>query len=490
MGRAGRGAGTRGRAVMMVTGGQFVKATKTCEGLSDSSSESVVEVKVEESDDDPLGGGLDEEDEPTSESESDKSPDDQHANISTKRTRINPPPNPRRSSAKPQSTMRRGTRGRSRVMDGDIARFIATNSCRTRILDKVFNNPPHQPCREVGGCDNCVKKNMEETSVPDYHAASRATQRKEVELQFILEDHEELAQGGHKPVAKTRRGAELEIVKKALVDWRKRTFEVERKNQDLELEDIMTDRALASIARTRGMEHVDALEKLTPLWPSRERWGENVVEVLRQQTQSLHITEGGAPAQSRRPASIKPQITVAQNSQFESQLASVGGRGDDETANTGMPQEPPSTLIEDIKQEEEAITHVGSQSDRKSQTQARSQRGGRTSGRASRGRGQGRGRGQVRGIPSGFLSQFSVQTTYQDNLSTPGAGPSQTPHGQPQSSHYRTHLYMQETKSSISTQSPSSQSNYSSATASHPTGESEGDPGRSPGVKRGVRRGV
>lgn len=65
----------------------------------------------------------------------------------------------------------------------------------------------------------------------------RALKREEIELQFLIQDHAELAQPTHKPTAATRRGEELDKFKKSAQ----------------QLEDVMTDRALGVIARARGI---------------------------------------------------------------------------------------------------------------------------------------------------------------------------------------------------------------------------------------------
>ncbi|KAG9096998.1 hypothetical protein FS749_007300 [Ceratobasidium sp. UAMH 11750] len=39
-----------------------------------------------------------------------------------------------------------------------IAEYLATKGCLVDVLDCAFNNPPHKPCYDVGGCMNCVHR--------------------------------------------------------------------------------------------------------------------------------------------------------------------------------------------------------------------------------------------------------------------------------------------------------------------------------------------
>ncbi|KAG8695286.1 hypothetical protein FRC08_007918 [Ceratobasidium sp. 394] len=280
---------------MMVTPNQLAQAKKACEKLTGRGANDEDDtMKVESGDEadrwDPLGDVVPEELEATGQSDAESAEDTVEGGQYPAAGR--PAAGGARSKpGQPPKSKHRAKRGRSKALDIDVARFIATESCRTRVLDEIFRNPPHKPCEEVGGCDNCVRKRLQSSSdVPDLHTADRAVKREEVELQIVLEDPEEISQLPHKILAKNRVGAELGAVKNALTKWRRSTFEAERKSQDLEFEDIMTDRALAVIARTRAVDNVAALDRLEPPWPSRERWGQAVVEVIRRQLEELQVT--------------------------------------------------------------------------------------------------------------------------------------------------------------------------------------------------------
>ncbi|KAG9095621.1 hypothetical protein FRC06_009620 [Ceratobasidium sp. 370] len=287
-GWAGRNRTMKARVVMMVTLDQYAKAKRICVGLTSEATgqgDTVEVVKTEPDTDevdlgDPLGDVVPEGNESDARSEQDE--------VGGTQNPCEQPTAPglRHKSSKSSKSKRRMKIGCSKAMDVHVACFITTESCRTRILDEVFRNLAHKPCEEVGGCDNCVKKGMEldELNAPDPYAAGRAIKREQTEREFILVEPQ------RKTGPTNRTDAELEKVKMALEGWRRETFEAECELQDLELEDIMTDKVLAVIARTRAVDNVESLDRLELLWPSRGCWGQAVVEVIQQQLQELHVS--------------------------------------------------------------------------------------------------------------------------------------------------------------------------------------------------------
>ncbi|KAG9091106.1 hypothetical protein FRC07_011931, partial [Ceratobasidium sp. 392] len=236
-GRAARNKQIRGRVVVMVTPDQFAKAKKMFEKHTAEAPQDNLNVKVESDGEvdlqDPLGDVMAKEAEVASHrdalSTEDEAPGRQGRKRQASATEAAQPTQAKTSN----KSGRRQKAGCLKVLDAGVARFIATDGCRTRVLDEIFGNPPHIPCEEVGGCENCLKKRLERKSnEPDVHAAAREAKREQIDLEFILEDPDVVSQPLRRPVAKNRAGAKLAKVKKAIEDWRKETFEVERQLQD------------------------------------------------------------------------------------------------------------------------------------------------------------------------------------------------------------------------------------------------------------------
>ncbi|KAG8727990.1 hypothetical protein FRC10_005424, partial [Ceratobasidium sp. 414] len=267
-GRTGRKDGTRARAIMMITANQYQKALKLSSGKKDLQPDDIVDPKTEDGEVAAIGDALDElevedgvGDENRSETE----------HISSKQGK------------KPHH--------RSREMDINIARLVTTQTCRVKVLDAAFNNPPHDSCYDNKTCDLCVARRArdESTGQVDLHARQRDVKREEVEI--IMEtgwDNEDGEAKRKRPPGGTiRTGKEYERFKTHLRGWRGRTLRSEGKRRYCALEDIATDKVLDAIARSKDLVDVALLDNLKPLWSQRGRYGQEVVEVVLALTREL-----------------------------------------------------------------------------------------------------------------------------------------------------------------------------------------------------------
>ncbi|KAG8733183.1 hypothetical protein FRC10_000371 [Ceratobasidium sp. 414] len=168
-----------------------------------------------------------------------------------------------------------------RVVDVGVSQYIATNGCRTAVLDRAFSNPPHPTCYEVGGCDHCVEQHRKNED-SDLHAAQRQSLKQEIEEQNVT-DFVETAER-KKPTYRqdeTKRYGPLRTkFVEALTAWRKRKFLELIELYDTDLDSIMTDKELNAIAKTRGVVDISAFDQTETRWPVVSEWRQEVLGVL------------------------------------------------------------------------------------------------------------------------------------------------------------------------------------------------------------------
>ncbi|KAG8737341.1 hypothetical protein FRC10_008299 [Ceratobasidium sp. 414] len=222
-------------SVMMVTPNQYKKALALCEGVKDGGIEDGLgDMLVEDGaiEDEPGAGGGE------------------------------------TTTGKGKKTYRR------QKMDLEVARFITTQRCRVKVLDEAFENPLHESCYVSGNCDLCVARRTRGEAVgeTDTHLAHRAAQREE--LVVILESGLERTELTHKSSTKppVRTGKELTWYQAHLHHWLEQKFLEESEKRYIGPEDIMTDAALDSIARSRNTDDLASFDSLKPLWTQRGRW--------------------------------------------------------------------------------------------------------------------------------------------------------------------------------------------------------------------------
>ncbi|KDN41306.1 hypothetical protein RSAG8_07575, partial [Rhizoctonia solani AG-8 WAC10335] len=344
MGRGGRNKDIRCRAILMVTNHDYRKAEKICEhlGLTEATSSDelaiISKLKVEISDeeidlDDPLGEmatgeDLEREDEAETnrrvlvrEQETRDALASATNGVQSGRRNDSSQPKNGHKSNKSGAQLFGKHRQVKKTMDPDIAMFITAKSCRTRVLDRIFGNPAHKSCESVRGCDNCAKKLDAEEQDLDRYALNRAIKREEQELEILFEDHDILAQPTRSTKSKNRTGVHLKSMQQALADWRRGVFTHERKDGDLELEDIMTDRALLAIAKSPTIVDIGSFDCIQPIWLSRGVYGAEVLEVIRKQM-DVEATGHEATTGATKSKS-KPKARVDHGKQRESSSTNV-----------------------------------------------------------------------------------------------------------------------------------------------------------------------
>ncbi|QRV95839.1 DEAD/DEAH box helicase [Ceratobasidium sp. AG-Ba] len=246
-GRLARGGVDMAESIMMVTPDQHKKALNICAGVQDVKPDDFVDVKEE----DDLGGL--EDDLGDMLVEDGELEDEPQEDTGIKKTY------------------------KSRRMDLDVARFITTKMCRTKVLDEAFENPAHESCYTKGTCDLCVARRArdEAAAEPDARLSQRGAHREELQIIF---DEVDLP---HKKSKTSRRiGDEFNHCRSRLVSWREDTFIIESDTCYLGLEDVMTDAALDAIARSKNVDNLDSFDLLKPAWAQRRRWGAELLEVL------------------------------------------------------------------------------------------------------------------------------------------------------------------------------------------------------------------
>ncbi|KAG8769450.1 hypothetical protein FRC12_004957 [Ceratobasidium sp. 428] len=171
-------------------------------------------------------------------------------------------------------------------MDLDIARFITTKWCRTKVFDEAFENPDHESCYSQGTCDLCVARRAQDEAAGqlDAHLARRNERRNE--LTVIFESGRDVIDLTHKTKAKVskRTGEEYNFYQAHLNTWRDKKFLEESETCYVGLEEIMTDTALESIARSLAVVNMDLFDSLKLVWAQRRRWGEEILSVIQDAT--------------------------------------------------------------------------------------------------------------------------------------------------------------------------------------------------------------
>ncbi|KDN35181.1 hypothetical protein RSAG8_11790, partial [Rhizoctonia solani AG-8 WAC10335] len=168
-------------------------------------------------------------------------------------------------------------------MNLGVSEYIATVDCQTGVIDREFNNPPHAPCYEVGGCDRCVVQKQHDTEV-DRHTGKRNLLKEEAEDRNI-EDFEPDEARGHKKPSKRdnehyRYGESKIQFINALTAWRWKTFTELSELYDITPDHIMTNKELTAIAETKGITDASAFDWVDIQWPGHQEWKVEVLEVL------------------------------------------------------------------------------------------------------------------------------------------------------------------------------------------------------------------
>ncbi|EUC55881.1 hypothetical protein RSOL_142820, partial [Rhizoctonia solani AG-3 Rhs1AP] len=182
----------------------------------------------------------------------------------------------------PQSL--KGAKNSRRTMNLGVSEYIATVDCRTGVIDREFNNPPHAPCYEVGGCDRCVERQQHNQEV-DRHIGKRNLLKEEAEDRNVEDFEPDEARGHKKPSKRDNeryRYGEFKVrFINALTAWRWKTFMELSELYSITPNHIMTDKELAAIAETKGITDASAFDQIDIQWPGRQEWKVEVLEVLK-----------------------------------------------------------------------------------------------------------------------------------------------------------------------------------------------------------------
>lgn len=163
-----------------------------------------------------------------------------------------------------------------------MARFLATKGCRIEALDEEFNNPPHQPCIEYGGCDQCVLQRAQNEQ-EDRLAAERLAKRVEIELAIEFYDGkgEELKRKTRNQASQDERfGGERQLFKKAIEDWRVKKMLELLDEIDICEDAFMSDKELLRIAKYKRLDSVTAFDNPAVAWAGLPEWRSDLLQVI------------------------------------------------------------------------------------------------------------------------------------------------------------------------------------------------------------------
>ncbi|KAG8717276.1 hypothetical protein FRC08_007863 [Ceratobasidium sp. 394] len=189
------------------------------------------------------------------------------------------------------------------VMSIEMAEYVATGAaggCLTEVADRIFKNPAHTSCLEVGGCESCVKQRQEQE--PDAHQDRRWNIRQQVELADDLEDekltHKIPDKPSIRPMAERKRLADI------LADWRRKKLQDLVGVHTISLNQIMTPKGLERISKVKGITDISDFDKPEIKWPGRESWRREVLVLVsdQQRIEDRRIAEVEEEARAKAEA--------------------------------------------------------------------------------------------------------------------------------------------------------------------------------------------
>ncbi|KAG8739149.1 hypothetical protein FRC10_006096 [Ceratobasidium sp. 414] len=177
------------------------------------------------------------------------------------------------------------------VLALEMAEYIATGAaggCLTDVIDRVFKNPAHTSCVDVGGCENCVKRRQEHDT--DAHQEERQVLRQQVNLGSETEDENPTHKvpGGLevRPAAERERFTELRELAKL---------------HNTSYDRIITRKELELIAKVKGIMETGDFDKPEVNWPGQQNWGQEVLVLLsdQQRAEDWRVAEAQAEARAK-----------------------------------------------------------------------------------------------------------------------------------------------------------------------------------------------
>ncbi|KAG8741802.1 hypothetical protein FRC10_002401 [Ceratobasidium sp. 414] len=164
-----------------------------------------------------------------------------------------------------------------------IAEYIATEGCLVEVMDREFDNPPHIPCYDIGGCYNCKRQRQhnEQARLAMNGAPNQEDLQQYNPVEAVKHTAKELA------IEETKRlPKDLKIFKKAIEVWREDKY--------MRLVDIlnicedafMTDKELKRIAQFR-ITSVNSFDDPDVRWPGALEWRQELLLVI----QDLELSE-------------------------------------------------------------------------------------------------------------------------------------------------------------------------------------------------------
>ncbi|KAG8721800.1 hypothetical protein FRC08_010137 [Ceratobasidium sp. 394] len=168
-----------------------------------------------------------------------------------------------------------------------IAEYLVTKGCLVDVLDRVFDNPPHVPCYEVGGCQNCVRQRQLDEA-EDRLAQERLAKREEIELDIkMYEPNEEKRK--HKERSKRkeheRSPKETKVFKEKLVEWREHKYQQLLEELDIPLDAFMSDKELQKIAKFK-VTGLDSFAHPEVEWFAPAEWKTEALQAIQDAEQA------------------------------------------------------------------------------------------------------------------------------------------------------------------------------------------------------------
>ncbi|KAG8768436.1 hypothetical protein FRC12_005567 [Ceratobasidium sp. 428] len=196
------------------------------------------------------------------------------------------------------------------TMSLGMAEYIATGAaggCLTAVIDRYFSNPAHTPCLEVGGCENCVKRQAADESAQEIDRL-QAQRREARDAPIVIEDEEHLkhkvaqpTSAGIRPLAERRRFLE------AILDWRSQKLDEILLVHDYTLDAIMTQKEAERIAKTRGITACEDFDRPEVDWPASNNLRLELVTILFDLQRAEDMKKAEEEALARAQAEEKKQ---------------------------------------------------------------------------------------------------------------------------------------------------------------------------------------
>ncbi|KAG9081189.1 hypothetical protein FRC06_005744 [Ceratobasidium sp. 370] len=185
-----------------------------------------------------------------------------------------------------------------------MAEYLVTKGCLVDVLDRAFDNPLHESCYEVGGCQNCVRQ-RELDEAKDQLAAKRSVKREETELDIKMYDPEtELKRKTRVKRKNERVPKDVAFIKTRLLEWREQEYQKLLVDFDIPIDAFLADKFVQRIAKFK-VKDLESFSSPDIDWSAPVEWKTKVLESVQAIEQDLNTQRERGEVDKRKAAEAK-----------------------------------------------------------------------------------------------------------------------------------------------------------------------------------------